>query len=196
ATNSADAICTDSAAGATAFATGTKSNNRAIGVDRFGNDIENVTELLATKGYTNAIITTDEITGATPAAFYAHVKDRAMEMKILKQLEEEAPIEYFIASGQKNHPKYNKLKYSFTDWHLAQPKESAMSIRYFKNRMDLSAATTEMLAKLQNNNHAFFLLLEGANIDNSGHANRLAPMIEALYSFDLAVAQALQYAFL
>jgi alkaline phosphatase len=72
-TQSADDFTTDSAAAGTALATGVKTNNRAIGVDSMGNPVKNLTEVLHEKGFLSGVITTDEITGATPSAFYAPV---------------------------------------------------------------------------------------------------------------------------
>ena len=45
-THSANAIVTDSASSGTAFSTGIKTNNRALGVDVSGNPVENITETL------------------------------------------------------------------------------------------------------------------------------------------------------
>ncbi|WP_274972019.1 alkaline phosphatase, partial [Zunongwangia profunda] len=54
-TSSFDDLVTDSAAGGTAMATGTKTNNRAIGTDKDGKDLSNLTEILAKKGFLNGI---------------------------------------------------------------------------------------------------------------------------------------------
>ena len=85
-TQSSDDFTTDSAGAATAIATGQKVPNRHIGVDSLGNSIPNITEILAENGFISGVMTTDEITGATPAAFYAHQKDRSMSESILKDL--------------------------------------------------------------------------------------------------------------
>ena len=50
-TSSFDDLVTDSAAGGTAMATGTKTNNRAIGTDKDGKDLSNLTEILAKKSF-------------------------------------------------------------------------------------------------------------------------------------------------
>ena len=69
---------TDSAASGTAYATGKKTKNGCIGVDSLGNEMPNMTEILAPLGYATGIITTDKISGATPSAFYAHQIKRSM----------------------------------------------------------------------------------------------------------------------
>ncbi len=67
---------TDSAASATALATGIKTINGYIGVDRNAATLKNVRELAYEKGAKTAILTTDAITGATPSAFLAHHTSR------------------------------------------------------------------------------------------------------------------------
>lgn len=77
---------TDSAASGTAYATGHKTNNGSLGVDSEGNVLSNMTEILSSKGYATGIVTTDKISGATPAAFYAHQPQRSMTREILSDL--------------------------------------------------------------------------------------------------------------
>ena len=67
-----DAAYTDSAAAATALATGYKTINGYLGKDASGKNIKNVRELADEYGAKTAVITTDVITGATPSGFLAH----------------------------------------------------------------------------------------------------------------------------
>ncbi len=67
---------TDSAAAGTALATGYKTLNGYVGVDISENSLANIRELASSKGAKTAVLTTDAITGATPAAFLAHVSNR------------------------------------------------------------------------------------------------------------------------
>lgn len=67
---------TDSAASATAWSTGVKSYNGAIGVDVYGNAHKTLVELAKEKGLATGVVTTSEIQDATPAAQVAHVEKR------------------------------------------------------------------------------------------------------------------------
>ncbi len=67
---------TDSAASATAFASGVKSYNGAIGVDVRGNPHVTLLELASAAGLATGDVSTAEIQDATPAAHIAHVADR------------------------------------------------------------------------------------------------------------------------
>lgn len=72
-THSQDAIVTDSASSATAFSTGKKTNNGALGLDQDNQVLENFTEIIDKYGYVSSLISTSEITHATPAAYASHV---------------------------------------------------------------------------------------------------------------------------
>ena len=67
---------TDSAASATAWSTGTKSYNGAIGVDVYGNPQQSLLMLAKAAGKATGDVSTAEIQDATPAAEYAHVSQR------------------------------------------------------------------------------------------------------------------------
>jgi alkaline phosphatase len=92
-TSSSSHLVTDSAAAATAMATGHKTFNGAIAVsdpayDRSGksHDLQSILELAHAAGKTVGIVTTARVTHATPAAFYAHTKDRGDEVSIASQI--------------------------------------------------------------------------------------------------------------
>ncbi|MEX0446307.1 alkaline phosphatase [Xenorhabdus sp. SGI246] len=67
---------TDSAASATAWSTGTKTYNGALGIDVFGKAHQSLLELAKKNGKATGNVTTAEIQDATPAALYAHVTNR------------------------------------------------------------------------------------------------------------------------
>ena len=84
-TDSADAWVTDSAAAATAIATGRKTNNFAVGMDAEGKPLRTILESARGRGLATGLVTTSRITHATPASFAAHVDSRQKEGEIAKQ---------------------------------------------------------------------------------------------------------------
>lgn len=68
---------TDSAASATAMATGTKVNDGVISVDGSGNPLTTLLEMFHDAGKRTGLVTTSYMTDATPAAFGAHNVSRA-----------------------------------------------------------------------------------------------------------------------
>ena len=96
-----DANYTDSAASATALATGYKTINGYLGVDSNNNSVKNVRELAYEAGAQTAIVTTDTITGATPAGFLCHHNDRNGSSILQSQitaLEKEGKVDYTAGS--------------------------------------------------------------------------------------------------
>jgi alkaline phosphatase len=77
---------TDSAASATAYATGHKTYNGAIGVDTERRPLATVLQGAKQRGMATGVVTTTRITHATPAAFVAHVPQRSMENEIAEHL--------------------------------------------------------------------------------------------------------------
>ena len=86
ATFSASNGITDSSAAGTCLATGTKTNNGALGLSPAKDTLRSVAEILQQQGYGIGIMTTVAIDHATPAAFYAKVPDRNMYYEIGTQL--------------------------------------------------------------------------------------------------------------
>ena len=87
-THSEDAIVTDSASSATAYSTGKKTNNGVLGLDKNKKFLENLTEKIHKYGFVSSLISTSDITHATPAAFAAHVDSRSKTDDISKQMVE------------------------------------------------------------------------------------------------------------
>ena len=87
-THSENAIVTDSASSATAFSTGRKTNNGALGLDEDNKILENFTEIIDRYGYVSSLISTSEVTHATPAAYASHVDLRWKTDEISLQMME------------------------------------------------------------------------------------------------------------
>ena len=78
---------TDSAASATALATGYKTVNGYIGKDQSGRNVKNVSEVAKEAGARVAVLTTDSLDGATPAGFNVHNISRSNSANILAQFQ-------------------------------------------------------------------------------------------------------------
>lgn len=81
-----EASYTDSAASASAMATGYKTINGYVGVDQDGNPLKNIRELAFEAGAKTAVVTTDLITGATPASYMCHSLSRENTDEISAQI--------------------------------------------------------------------------------------------------------------
>jgi alkaline phosphatase len=91
---------TDSAAAATAFSTGVKTFNGAVGVDAKGKRVRTLLEDARRMGKATGLVTTSQVTDATPAAYAAHVTDRAQQSEIARQFLEVSKPEVILGGGE------------------------------------------------------------------------------------------------
>ena len=204
-TQSADDFTTDSAAAGTALATGSKTNNRAIGVDTSGQSLVNITELLAGQGFVSGCITTDQITGATPAAFYAHQKDRSETLNIASDLVK-SRLSLFIGGGSADFQNnWEAMGFTILGDIDAIGQNKKDKVGYFisegqvpailKGRGNvLSEAAKNGIEFLHAKNKPFFLMIEGAQIDSYGHENEVSGIVTEGIDFDRAVTEAIKFA--
>lgn len=110
-TSGYDAIVTDSANSASAYATGHKSVVNAMGVyedctkDPFDDPkVENIIELVKrTRGMATGIVSTSNITDATPAAMVSHTRRRAEQNFIAQSMLEDKHRPDVILGGGSRH---------------------------------------------------------------------------------------------
>ncbi|MFT7204946.1 MAG: alkaline phosphatase, partial [Algoriphagus sp.] len=181
-TQAADDFTTDSAAGATAYATGHKTNNRFIGMLPSGEIIENLPNILNEYGFKSGIITTDKLSGATPAAFFAHVSERD-DVKSIMEFLPKSHLDIFAAGG-KSDLKHSSVDlyqeliengFSIVDDWSTISSNPASKIAYFASeeslptfvngRGDYLKETTSATLKFLGKTKApFFLMVESAMI--------------------------------
>ncbi|MEP0212719.1 MAG: alkaline phosphatase [Cellulophaga sp.] len=204
-TQSADDLITDSAAAGTALATGQKTNNRAIGTDINGKPLPTLVDILAKSNFSTGIITTDQITGATPSSFYAKQKDRGETQKIAEDLLK-TELHFFAAGGANLYKKIPlKSKYIMVDETSEINKSTADKLGVFladggvpsikTDRGNLLAATTkEAISFLDKKDKPFFLMVEAAQIDSFGHYNDTEGVVAETIDFDRAITEAIKFA--
>ena len=215
-TSSASDLITDSAAGATAFASGIKTYNGALGVNTDTIAVKNIVEEISKIGISTGIISTSSIVHATPAAFYTHTKKRRMYEEIAAQLVT-SDIDFFAGGGTKffndrkdkrdliseleqngfsinieSLPKNNKPILNKKQGYLLAPNGMP---KMLEGRGDfLSNATKLALESLSANEEGFFLMVEGSQIDWGGHDKDAEYLISELIDFDNTIGVALDFA--
>ena len=98
-THSADNDITDSAAAATAMATGVKTNNGVISLDENLNYVSTIIEKAKNHNKSVGIVTNTHLTHATPAAFSSHVESRSNMLEIANQMMN-AGINVLLGGGE------------------------------------------------------------------------------------------------
>ena len=207
-TVSLDNYHTDSAAAATALATGKKTNNRSVGVDDKGNKLENIPEQLSTQGIACGVVTTDLITGATPSGFYAHRGDRGEADAIVSDLKN-SPLRFLIGGADHSRPEIEPRWKTIATKAGYQVINDIQSLKTFPKDAKVVCLTdnyhnekTSMLEesfpvaleRLSTSEKGFFLMAEGAKIDSYAHGNDLSGIYAEFRSFDRTVGQALEWA--
>lgn len=214
---------TDSAASATAYASGVKTYNGAIGVDSTRRPVATVLEVAEAKGMATGLVSTSRITHATPAAFSAHVPSRAMENEIASQQIAQG-IDVLIGGGtsaflptalggRREDGRNLFTEAAAAGYQVVQTREAFDGIEqgpalvllaesHVAYEVDRDAALepsiAEMTAKaidlLNDASDGFFLMVEGSRIDHAAHGNDAAAHLHDLLAYDEAVGVALDFA--
>ena len=139
-THSADAIITDSASSATAYSTGSKTKNGFLGVDQEGRILENLTEKLDNFGFVSALISTSEVTHATPAAFSSHVDSRRNTDEISSQMLE-SKVATILGGGRKFFLSAENGGKRKDERDLLEEAKKSHKILMHKHELDISGIT-------------------------------------------------------
>ncbi|MCQ4036044.1 alkaline phosphatase [Kaistella montana] len=210
-TSSTSHRITDSAAGATALSTGQKTYKRAIGVDKDSASIPTILEQLQEKNYKTGLISLTSVTHATPAAYYAHVKDRDLHEDIATQLVPSGVN--FIAGGgikyftkRKDHvdllKEFTKRNYQYhTSLDLLDPKKNQIYLladeglpSKDEGREDFLPEMTQIaLDYFEQQKQPFFLMVEGSYIDWGGHAKNANRVVQEVLDFDKTIGVVIEF---
>lgn len=211
ATHSADDAVTDSAASASAYATGMKTNNGALSVDADGNPRRTVLEVANESGRATGIVTTTDVWDATPAAFLSHAKNRYSDARSIVQQIVSGKADVILGGGSDllgkgNFPSLAELKQGDRAVVTSRAELEGTKARRVLGLFNTQPNDTEdpnaplwMLAKwaiasLSADPDGFFLLIENEGIDTSSHNKNSADVAKALAEYDEALRVALDLA--
>jgi alkaline phosphatase len=221
-THSTDNRVTDSASSATAYATGVKTYNGAIGVDTERRPIGTVLQAAKRRGMATGVVTTTRITHATPASFVAHVPQRSMENEIAEHLLWTRPdvvigggTRFFVpdseggsrTDGRNLIEEARNLGYtvaldrsdfnagsSMPFFALLADDHLAFEVdRHLTDEPSLADMTRKALELLSQHEDGFFVMIEAGRIDHAAHGNDIAGMLHDVLAFDEAMRVALEF---
>lgn len=213
-THSLDKLVTDSAAGATAFATGYKTNNGMVSTLPDGTKPRTVLERAESRGKATGLVATSQITHATPACFSAHVEIRKNEMDIARQ-QAAQEIEVLLGGGQKfflendggnlvesmvnngytyldNKQALEQLNTTESEKVLGLFAESGMSAAS-ERKISLSLMTQKAVETLDNDEDGFFLMVEASQVDWRAHGHEAEGVIAEMQDMNDALKWLLDY---
>ncbi len=216
-----NSLVTDSAAAGTALATGHKTNVHKIGTDAEGRDLESITKKAAAAGYGTAIISTEGINHATPAAFYACAQERGMYNEIFGQLLDDGAVD-FAAGGailcsdtNGRTPSVNEqiglarskgwtvitgedIKTAETPKSktllVSHPGQYEMTYAIDNDGIDLTDLTEAAIRNMEKyHGDAFFMMIEAGSIDHLAHSNDAKGLIHEINEMDETVKAVLDF---
>ena len=218
-TQSSNSLITDSAAGATAYSCGMKTDNGMIAFLPDESHCKTLLEIAEEKGMSTGLVATSTITHATPSSFAAHVRSRGNQTGIAEQYVNSG-VEVFLGGGREffipqdedgSSRKDNRnlieefeskgYEYvSTADEMMGSTSEKLLGL-FANSGMDsenrtptLGEMTNTALSNLSTNENGFFLMVEGSQIDWAGHGNNAEYAIREMKDFDDAVKVALDFA--
>lgn len=203
-THSANNAVTDSAASATALATGVKTNNGYVGKDPEQRDLQNMSEIARNAGKKVGIVTDDLITGATPSGFAVHNISRDNDIELARDIMAFAPNVLigrydYVHMMRSNQLGYNTAK-TVKEFKTVLDSAEDLSKPFVGFNLgaaeepsdDLSHCVQTALNLLKNDN-GFFLMIESCGTDKHGHNNNMQGKLSSVVTMDRAVAAVLLF---
>ncbi|WDE14028.1 alkaline phosphatase [Thalassomonas haliotis] len=190
---------TDSAAGATALATGTKTYNGAIGVDVDKKPLESVLVWAKKQGKKTGVVVTSRINHATPASYLSHnesrrnydeIADSYVDNKVNGQFKADLMLgggwKHFIRDDRHLVNEFKQAGFHYLDSYdqLSDLPKNQPVLGLFangglpwalddSNKHRLSAMAKAATGQLENKN-GYFMLIEASQVDWGGHSNDIA----------------------
>lgn len=192
-------IPTDSAAAATALATGKKVNNKEIAYHK-GEYIDSISDYAKSQGYGVGIVTTDSLAGATPAAFSSNASNRSNTDEIINS-QLTSNIDLFLGSGSNTYAAYKdmfmKSGYTYIDRYtnltLTNKKLIGVFSKINNYTSDKENPTLPILTEYainyfeKNFPNGYFIMVEAAHIDKMSHDNNIYDMIKYFDEFNNSI---------
>ena len=208
-TRSASDSVTDSAAAATALATGTRTTNGVVGMDTDFNELTTIVDIAHELGKSTGILATEELYGATPMGFSGHATARGKSRELLQSAAATSNVNLFAScvmaeqyqalfaeGGYTEIEDVDGISEATSDKifgsYSIDAKEESMTAKGSMTAFD--RLVTEALEYLSQDPDGFFLMAEGSHIDHGGHNNDICYMLEELIAFDDAVEAVLNWA--
>lgn len=219
-TYSASSPVTDSAAAGTALSTGSKTKNSMLGMNPDTVAVYSVAKYLHDNGYGVAIMTNVAADDATPGAFYAHVPNRGHHYDIGRQAAESGYeliagaslrgmtkdgkptdlAEYIASQGVDIVNSADAVANSDNRRLILIPDNSlwawnmGFNVDNIEGEMSVADLTETAINHLTRHTpERFFMMVEGGNIDHSGHSNDGGAVVKEVLAFDKAIAKALDF---
>ena len=194
-TASADRDVTDSAAGATALATGVRTKYTYLSIATDGvTALETLIEAAEKTKMATGVVVTSSVTHATPAAFLAHMAGRGNQSELARQIAFSG-VDVLFGGGSQwfDGAMLHDLRRHQTDARLFYPDSMPRLKPGDSPRTPtLAQMTSTALDILLKDSKGFVLMVEGSQIDWAGHNNDIAWLRNETRDMDAAVRIAIE----
>lgn len=204
-------IITDSAASATALATGQKTYYEAIAVDLFDVPLKTTMEIAREQGYQTGVVVLSRVNHATPASFVSHNRNRNNYKDLANQyiddkINDKPKLDIIFGGGQKHFIRTDR---NIVDEFQDLGYQSALSWDEFDNitqkpaialladkglPYEIDSPVKQRLSKITEKalgllaiDKPFYMLIEGSQIDWCGHNNDIACAMHEMADFEETV---------
>lgn len=219
---SLNSVVTDSAAASTSWGSGSRVKNGSLNILPDGRELRPLYRLLAEAGWKRGLVTTTEITHATPAGFAANALRENAEAIAEQYLERRVEVllgggsKFFVPGKRKDKrdllADYRRAGYAvaekkselasapldrpwlgiFAESHLPFTIDHQADAKQRERVPTLAEMTRRALAKLGREDR-FILQVEGGRVDHAAHANDIAAAVHDLLAFDEAIEVCLDF---
>jgi alkaline phosphatase len=171
----------DSAAAASALATGVKVNNQSIAMDATGKALPSILEMARAHGRSTGLITTGNLTDAGAAAFYAHVSKTTDIENLAAQLADSAKIDVVMGGGASDFTPESKggLRKDGRDLILELRQKGHEIVRSKAELENASSFLTSSLAGFFSNGNMAF----SDKIESGSQEPKLSDMVQRAIEF-------------
>lgn len=211
-----DNYITDSGAGATALSTGYKTGRGMIGMSRDSVIRPSLTELFRDAGYSTGVISTGQLSDATPAGFSVKTVSRKLKQQVAADMSNTG-INIFLGNSFAFDDKVHngksaselaldrgydviRTKKDFLNSNseriiaLIDSMDIVKEVKNKANQLTLADVTNKSIQLLNRNDKGFFLMIEEDGTDEYCHNHDIIGLTTQMKQMDDAIKAAVDFA--
>jgi len=199
-------VLTDSAASATALATGTLTYNGYLGIDHKQQTLNTIMDYAKQKGKATGVITTDNLYGATPSGFSAHSANRG-DSATITATQITSGVDYLCGLRDDNHYLSRKTAIEAQGYYFSVSPSGLNTTIPEKDKVyltldiensatpsvTLSQVASSALKFLERDEDGFVLVIEQAHIDKYAHSNNIDGVVNSMKSLSATVDTVMEW---
>lgn len=204
-TNCLNNYVTDSAAAATAMATGVRTLYERVGMDEEGNELKTILDYAYENNMGTGLLTTDNLDGATPLAFSSHGTNRYLNKEDMIKKQFDSNIDLLMGWGEADYYEFQDVitskGYDYTnnkELLLKSKSEKIFACFSTSSKLQdkmptLPEMTKKAIDTLKKNENGFVLVVEEGLIDKRCDAGDITGTMEKVINLDKTLRVCLNF---